>query len=69
MDHPMNGHAQQYHASMGAMPMAQPYGYGPAQGYSPNAAGYHAVAAPHPAPQNSSLFNDRFVKGLLIRPQ
>jgi hypothetical protein len=65
MDHPMNGHSQQYAQGMGPMPTAQTYGPAMVQGHYPYATGY----AMHPsfyAQQNASVFNDRFLKGLQI---
>jgi hypothetical protein len=65
MDHPMNGHYEQYPQGMGATHTAQTYGPAAAQGHYPYAAGY-AMPPTFYAQQNTSVFNDRFLKGLLI---
>jgi hypothetical protein len=65
MDHPMNGLYQQHAQGMGYNPIGQTYGPGMPQGQYPYAGGY-AMHPAYYAQQSASVFNDRFVKGLLI---
>jgi hypothetical protein len=74
MDHPMNAHPQYPQQGAGSMSQAQGpamgQGMGQAmQGQYPQSmgyAGYPMVAPQYQQQQNSSLFNERFFKGLLI---
>lgn len=66
MDHPMNGLYQQYPQGMGATHTGQTYGPAAAQGHYPYYAAGYAMHPSFYAQQNTSVFNDRFLKGLLI---
>jgi hypothetical protein len=69
MEHHMHAFSQYPQQGMGAMPMSQHYGPGMGQGQYAPAMGYpgYPVYGPYYQQQRSnSLFNDRFLKGLLI---
>jgi hypothetical protein len=65
MDHQMYGLYQQHAQGSGQVPMGQSYGPAMQQGHYPYATGYTMHPAYY-AQQSTSVFNERFVKGLLI---